>query len=886
MSVIRRCLPGLLSVALLAAGCEGEKPAFTIVEPGTGPENVEPLLIPALGTVIGGSVIDSVVATEQGTLFRLAGTDSPQFTLYLQNGQGVFRYGDNDGILARPALVIPAKVRLGMKWTVFDETGTPDLLLEVSDRGPTAHQGWTRWAWGDRTTWKITGTNPQGPDELPTDFLYVEGIGPPETSLSFGSPTAPTSPVRAPVQLEALSIPDWNVNLGSTLDPGMIRIGAGPALFMGGDLCKWFDGEKLLDEKPPKTTGPFATSVGPACVTSAECHVQFTGFENIDICWMVPSGHPSGVFIAPDGTINWLPRSSDGKVRESTTGYMGNGTKRLPQVIALSVVGGSAEGHGRAIHSPYGNGDELFADSEVFHYRLGESAAQRVPSTWWMLPDLDRVFALPDREGPGTSFILVGGGMVWTSRWEGDGHAFGAPKVGGRLTGKFSVLATDRGTEVLRITGDGQVDELTVGPDGLVVTHLADVTIPPGEAPVGAWRWYEPGGARLVVSTVSWLVISFGQHLYRSREHLSAGTVSPLAPSLAFYSGTSSDKTPFVCWPPTTAPVDPSSWRVAGAAPVGVAYTPGTSCAVVVREYQEKPPPEQNHLSGSFPGLGPMDVILGVDLVGGIAASLDELAALSGGGFVSKRRLYGTGALLAGVPDVLPYANEDATSAADLKGNGLWYTDSSRTLRSGLLRLVGRTSAEFPSPNGQPLSIEFAAAGGGVVVTAGSTWTYVALDGTWTEMATPAPGRTPITRLRDGTLCGTASLDPGPGWYCQPPSGPETTSVEAPSSCTVVIEDGTVVDLCLGLHYLATGDVVPTDLPIAQRVFAAHHASDGSAWASILPVGSAPDSTEAQLVRVTGSGARVVQSPSAPSFAVDETVLIVARNGISCEARP
>ncbi len=888
MTSPRKCgLPVILLATLLATGgtgCKGEIPAFTITAPGTGPENVEPLFIPALGTVIGGSVIDSVVATDQGTVFRLAGTDSWQFTLYLQNEQGIFRYGDNDGVLDRPALIIPAKVRLGMKWTVFDVAGAQDLLLEVADHGPTAHQSWgKRWPWGDRGTWKITATNPQDPDELPSEFLYVEGVGPPETVLSFATPTTPAAPVRVPMPMDAISIPNWDATLPSTQDPGMVRIGDGPALLMGGDLCTWFDGEKLLDEQPPMTTGPFATSTGPACVTSADCHVQPTGVDVIDICWMVPSGHPNGVFIAPDGTINWLPRSGNGKVRESTTGYMGQALQRLPNLLALSLVGGGPEGHGRAIHSPHGLGNVVWADEEVFRYHLGDFTAQKVPSTWWMLPRIDRVFALPDRAGPGTSFILVGGGMVWTSRWEGDGYAFGAPKVGGRLTGKFSVLATDRGTEVLRITGDGQVDELTVGPDGLVVTHLADVTIPDGEAPVGAWRWYEPGGARVVVATVSRLIVTYGQHLYRSRSFLPPGTVVPIAPALKLVSGASSDGIPFVCWPPAAEPVDFSSWTMAGAPPLGVAYAPGNACAAVVTEYAEDPPANWNHFAGHLPGLGEVRSFLGGNLVGGIAAWLDDLAPLTGGGFASMYRLYGPGALEVGVPDLMPFDASDGTHAADLRGNGFWYTDRFNKV----LRLVGRTSAEFGTPNGRPLRIEFPAAGGGVVVTAGTTWLYVTPDGTWTELATPAEGRLPITRVLDGTLCGRATLeDLGAGWYCQPPSGPETLSIESPTNCTVVIEDGTVVDLCLGLHYLASGDVVPTDPPMVGSIHSVRHASDGSAWASIRPLGAPSDSMEAQLVRVTDKGAHVVQAQSSPSFAVDESVIISTRNRVTCEPRP
>ena len=129
-------------------------------------------------------------------------------------------------------------------------------------------------------------------------------------------------------------------------------------------------------------------------------------------------------------------------------------------------------------------------------------------------------------------------------------------------------------------------------------------------------------------------------------------------------------------------------------------------------------------------------------------------------------------------------------------------------------------------------------------------------------------------------------------WYCQPPAGPEIRSIEAPGGCNVVIGDGTVVELCLGLRYLASGDVVPTDPALAQRVLAVHYAADGSAWASIIPVGAPPappGMEEKQLVRVTADGAQVVRSLDGnPQFAVDEQVLIVDKGsaGTWREPRP
>lgn len=837
-------------IALLLAGCGGDDPTwFTITDSGEGAANSQPLWPLSVGYRAGQRVVDGMVDSRLGPLYRLAGYAELTAELYLVDARGVFYAGSVDeGLRAAPILKVPAVVRSGMKWTVYTD-GQADLEYTVEHDPATP------------TAWTIIAHDPQG---TVADYRtsYTEEHYETQAVFLDSAERYPPPPVKH-LTLRELPLREAEQY---TQSPGMIRVGQGPALLLGTDkefirpLCQLVDDGGVRPEIPPDALGPFVITDGPACIISPHC---------LDLCNNVPSGDAGGVQVAADGKIAWIPRALGGRPLVSggeaiSTDPGAVGSIRAP----LFAVAGPD--HTPAVVHTYQSGDfpaGYFLDDELFTTHHYEGFPDALLPFWPSAQGFDRIIALPEPNGD-TALLMVGFfGEVWTSRLTAALEL--APLVDAQtpITGKVSVLATEHGTQVLNVTADGAISQLTVAPGdgGLRIQPLAKVDLPAGEATVGAWRW-EDGDAhdRVMVSTLTaGQYIGAVQHLYLSNERL--GTLPDPAPSpLEFHVAGQNlgGHDMGVCWPASAlaAGEQPAidTWRSVadGQPPTFIAYRPGASCAFVFGT---------KRVEGDFPGIG--HAVLAGEVGTFHFDPGDVHAALSGGGMVTATsrfdeprqryltdaRLYDIGGLPAGRP---PLADDlQRTFGADLAGHGIWANTG-----DGTLVCVGRTSVAASIPASDSPEVVFFVAGGGVVAEdSTNAWWLVAPDGQATAIPAFPALFYPETRLTDGSFCGLAqAVSQGPfTWSCRAPDGHEVTSSPNPDlsldNVYVTLEDGSRLSvnakLTLVQHFGKDGVTVFNYPDEGGTITQWETGPDGSQWAV-----EAYGFSQHRIVRLTPEG--------------------------------
>ncbi|MBL9038225.1 MAG: hypothetical protein JNG84_06925 [Archangium sp.] len=827
-----------LICVLFAAGCTPPAgPRFEITDPGQGEPNTEALIPLSVGYRVGERVVDGVVESKHGPLFRLAAAGALFFTLYLVDERGVFYAGSaDDGVLDEPQLIIPATVRLGMTWTVRG-AGEP-LHFAVSGRAVKS----TRF--GERATWTITSTNASD-GGAPGSATYIEGRGAEETRAIVFDPPAPVAPSKKPLTLEEIPYTEQ----GYSTEPSMVRIGTGRALLLGTSegsdrgLCRFFDGTQVLAETPPGDKGPITTTQGLSCVYSDECTITS---NHVDVCQTVSTGHANGAHVNPGGSISWVPRGRGGGPVGATEGYLGTRSDHLPGFLALGHIDGPSGG-GRTLFGGDGfgaHGDALALDSATAGVPLAGNLG--------LVPAYRRIAPLRTDADGETPYILIDvTGLWWTVRIRASGSQ-PLPIAAGFLSGKLSVRTTDTETEVLRVTPDGQIDRVTVAPGagGLVMEHLADVALKKSEVAVGAWRWSEPGGERLIVASIGpGGLEGLRTHLYRSKEAPGAPVPLPIDPALALYAGgaggdpsSNGDVDGFVCWPGDGA----SDFAASAFSFVG--HRAGSRCAFLLGA-------SDTAVEGTFPGIGHALVVtdgrntrnLGTDAVYDDAA-IKLVAPLAGGGFVTPSRTSGPGGLYEGRPQHAELWRANGTPTVDLAGGGLWFTSA-----DGALVLLGRPSRRIEVPGGGVFGLRFPMPGGGVVVVVElgtMPGSYLArADGTLTPVAAlPSPTDfTPCTGFADGTVCGDRRLPGTPRaytWSCRGGAGPAIdVALGSGMVCPgrVALADGSLLTSLQSnpssdedlLQVIALADrsgltrMLPT---VSGVIMSVSRASDGTAW--------------------------------------------------------
>jgi hypothetical protein len=896
-----------------ATGPGGAGARYSFKSQGTGPTNAKPLNPLRVGWVGGAStdlsIIDSGVTTGAGKELRMTNVFSGNVTRVLVDKDGLFFAGSTvDGVAPNPLLVVPATVRAGMKWDVFTEGSAPLYTYEVTQRAEVPDS-----IFGPGVQWDISRTGAGDPLTL----RYLEGHGRTDlpAAVSWNDDPAFTAETAPAVELEPLVVPPSFGKRAWVETLSLVRSGTGPGLFiandeaygMAGNLgwCATYPGNGgPLAPVPPTMGPPYRKTAGPECVVTQYCAKVYNsaGAPSLDCTLSYASGQASGVVVGSDGQYTWLPRSNTGELAYGDTTRAGTDFSEV-SYRGIAVVP-DAEGKGNVLFSHFAGYGDLLALGDATNVLGDGSHPNLVPNNLLALADLRRVIPLGDDTGGRRTLLLqTADGMLWSAKLTGS--TLSRPTRHVRLAGRLAVQATEHGNEILRVTGDGLVQRVRVDDQGLGLDPVADVTLPAGEQPHSAFLYREGADTFLVLGAIA----PDGRdvdgplvklNLYRSKKPVTPGaTIRPGGVNgvRAVTAGNNGDA--LVCWSGAGAP-ELTGWTIGGkpalsVAPVDVAGP----CALVFRQpgrmYSEALDGASPYwtIEGPIPGQGRVTVRTSISPNIGLTTSTlpPALAPLTGGGFVSGRRIYGAGGVLLGVPTVLLDSEPDRNVTIDAAGNGLWVVVSDGIPADPReLRRVGLTSFKQTFDGADNFGIYFPSAGGGLVASVKGQPVYIAPDGAQTPLPPPGPNRTYNGRLADGTLCGAVIV--GTTWnaFCRKPDGTEVMAELPPGLAGLgpmwPTDDGVFVML-VNEHYALDGATAKIiDYPEPHRgPMGFSFGADGSLWGTPTEtINGGPTS----VVRFTKAGMVPVKIPDGTFTAteypvrviVDEKVIIVvAQNG-------
>lgn len=870
---LRVLLAAVLGVFACACSCQGPgTPAgarYRFTSQGEGATNALPLNPLRVGSVVGGSIVDGVLETANGRELRLTNTFSGLVTRVAFGADGLFFTASNiDGIEARPVLVVPATVRVGMTWEVFvDRSDVPLYRFEVKERTELSET-----FFGPGVLWRIDATDDIG---AVISRRYLEGRGNVEALAQvMWNEDPPVSPDAAPpVELEPLTMPETFNKRAWVESFSLVRVGDGPGLFIandevfgnGGNIgwCAQYAGGALTPV-PPVSGAPFRRTAGLECVTTQLCAkaASSVGVGVLDCSLSYASGHASGAFVGSDGQVTWAPRLNTGDLAFADLVRAGSDFSEV-SYRGYAVVP-DAQGRGNVLYTHYaGYGDLLALGDET--RLLGDPAAPRlVTNNTLALGDLAKVTPLADDTGGRRTLLMqTADGMLWSAKLEGT--VLSRPVKHARLAGRLSVQATERGHEVLRVTGDGLVQRLRVDEQGLGLDPIAQVKLTGvGEQLHSAFLWREGGQTFLVVAVLRFdgrdaLGSLVRLDLLRSKQPVTPGaTVRPaLANGVrAQTAGPNGDA--LVCWSGARL-TSPDGWTIGGKPALAVLPVDfGGPCAMVLR--QPGPPfaGESQHgspywtIEGPVPGQGRVTVRTGVATNGGFRGGSPLpflLAPLKEGGHVTGRRIYGPGGVVLGMPtlalDAEPVAQNAALFAIDAAGNGLWVTTRDPVvMNQSVVKRLGSTSMEVRFPPGTNVSLGFPSGGGGLVLpineNLGPRYVYVSPDGGVVDLPTDVATERLSGRLADGTLCGSVLGQQRA--FCRKPGGPTVTAPlpadvgSLPEPGAFLPSDDGVFITALGDHYAfdpATATFL--DRPAGNRTAVGLvHAADGTVYGLVF----------------------------------------------------
>lgn len=887
---------------------------FVVTREGSGPANALPLNPLRVGSVLGEGLerqlIDGVIDAPGGRELRLTKVFSGTITRVRVTDEGLFFTGSTvDGDAPGAILVVPAKVRVGMAWDVFTEGDAAAYHFEVVERLEVADS-----AYGPGVQWRIDQTDAAG------DVIgrrYLEGWGSTDALASVLWMADPAvQPSAAPkVELEPLEVPATFTQRGWLESLSLVRVGGGPGLFLandeiyggGGDVgfCATYVNGTLTPVMPVPGP-PFRRTLGPQCVSTKYCTRTVTATGGyLDCALSYASGHASGVLVGSDGQLTWLPRSPTGGLAYGD--HERAGSDFSAQAYQGLAVVPDAQGRGNVLFTnASGYGDLLGLGDEV--NLLGDGSHPRfVANSLLGLPDLVRAIPLGDDTGGKHTLLLqTGDGMLWSATLR-DG-VLSPPRRHARLAGRFAVHASERGNEVLRVTGDGLVERLRVDDEGLGLDPVAQLALPAGEQAHSAFLSPEGDATVLLVATLApdgrdALGARVKVNLYRSKESVTPQATTRPSPAngvWAVTAGTNFDA--LVCWSGGGAPAL-SGWTLGGEpAQAVVPIEVGGPCVLVFRAGgQGASLPETKYwmVEGPIPGQGRVMVRTRLSPNLGLTSSTvpPQLAALSGGGFASGRKLFGPGGVVLGVPTQQLASEHPQGTVPDAAGHGLWAMELDPIeANQRHLFLIGPRSFKRTMPKGSA-GIAFPSEGGGVVI--GVTpeaqpntlrFQYVAPDGTVTDLPAPkTPEETYRGRLADGTLCGEIRGAPMRA-FCRAPSGAEV-SQPFPADLGYLpafapAGEGRFIVLAEG-HYAfdgRTGTFVDVPPPHRGWLWAAP-AADGSLWGVVT---ESPAGGPGSVVRFGPAGpvpvpipAGLLRSDEHPVkvFPDEQVLLVVAQNG-------
>ncbi len=787
-------------------GAEVGKPKTVFTEPGSGDENVEPLwplVVGARRAHQDGSIVSIPERTQKfgKELYRFQGASTVRF--YERTEEGVFSAGSmNLGALPRAVLLVPAKVKLGMKWQSFTDGELPSITstvtsVEIADT-----------IFGPRRVWTISQFDEVGMATYVTKF--AEGRGPIEADGNVAvssvlpldaAPTLKTN-VRLPLTALNAGAPLFT-NFWATTASAVVDAAGKATIRVGGQMA-WYMNTSGF--------GSFVLAPQTGCATTADGTALTAGMTWAD------TGAGSGATspLCPeasgalwkDGALEQIDVRADGTSAGGKTGLhlLGNG---MTEAFTIGVdqynasvwyLGGTPQGYGT---------DARVYGAELWRAWVGAGPAQRVLVDS-IEPSDDFGFAamFGDR--------LLGGSVVGT-------RISPLRLVAGLPGAHLSTKLTPAGREHYMVTADGVVDRVRIGAGGdVTLERYAELELPAKHELVG--------------------VIPFSDHLLvlalANRAEWRAGSTSEpkLGDVLAFSAplptvpeaGTSRSDLPQnaitteilgldlkVCWPKAAGAAMTSGWTLGGVAVSAIPSGADGSCVVLVRGKAAMQPMLSVGAfaaEGPIPGVGRVAIGLALpDTDPTLPLGKTEwLAPLKSGGFTSVALHFGAGADVIGVPDspTPVEASSLLNRVPDAAGNGVWWPNATHTSRlcGGMepaAVLTGETSRCIKAPAAG--SITGVIGGGGAIWTAGSKKYLLFVDGTSSEVTGLTPGQVVSGALADGTVCGTEITGTSGGYayaiFCAK-GGLVTT---APSDdATLVKLYGSWVPASAGFYALST----------------------------------------------------------------------------------
>lgn len=873
--MLRSC--ALVFLVVSSCSCPGTGPTgarFRITSQGEGPTNQLPLNPLRVGAVLGDAlatqIIDGVIDTPNGRELRLTKTFGGFVTRVSQSTDGLFFTASTvDGTNVTPVLVVPTTVRVGMAWDVFTQSDEKPLYhFEVKERAELAET-----FFGPAVQWRIESTDDQG---AVVSRRYLEGRGNVEAlaQVMWNEEPQVAAESAPAVELEPLEVPASFGKRGWVEALSLVRIGEGPGLFIANDeaydvggtigwCATYAGGSSALTPVTPSPGSPFRRTAGLECVTTQLCAkvTSSVGIGTLDCSISIASGHASGAFVGSDGQVTWAPRTNTGALAYADMVRTGSDFSEV-SYRGYAVVP-DAQGRGALLYTHFAGYQDLLALGDATRLFGDPAAPDLVTNNTLALTDLQRVTPLSDDTGGRTMLLLqTSDGMLWTAKLEG--RALSRPTRHVRLAGLLSVQATERGHEVLRVTGDGLVQRLRVDEQGLGLDPIAQLKLAPTDLAHSAFLFREGGQTFLVVAVQQpdgrdvrgpLVKLSF----FRSKQPVTPQPTVRPARALGVYARTAGpNNDTLVCWRGGVL-ASRDGWTVGGAPAMGVAPVDfGGPCALVLRPGGSPFTGETVNGSPYWTTEGPVPEQPRVTVRTGIATNLGFrasmplpvlLAPLKEGGFVTGRRLYGPGGVVLGMPRFALDAEISAANAQlfaiDAAGHGLWMsTRDPMAPTVGVVRRLGSTPLEVRFSAGTAIATGFPAQGGGVVLpvneSQGPRYLFLAPDGGTTDLQTDVVTERVSGRLANGTFCGEV-LGQRRAW-CRKPDG---TTVTAPlpadlgslpvPSAFLPTDDGVFLT-ALGDHWAfdpATATFI--DRPAgALTVTSMAHAADGSVWGVVF----------------------------------------------------
>lgn len=892
----------LLLVVVAFFGCAPKGPSnarYKFTAEGSGQTNALPLNPLRVGWVGGEatdrSFIDGFIETETGKELRMTNAFSGLVTRVAHLPDGLFFTASNvDGKEARPILIVPTKVRVGMKWEVFTEGSDPLYRYEVVERTELAET-----YFGPAVQWRIDQTDSKG--EV-IGRRYLEGRGSVDTpAISMWNEDPQVAADDAPkVEVVPFPVPDTFKKRAWLETLSLLRIGTGPGLFVANDeafenggqigWCASYESGGLTPV-PPVDGPPFRRTDGLACVSTQYCARVTTmtgGFLDCSLSYI--SGQASGALIGADGKVTWAARSNTGELAYGD--MVRAGTDFAETSYRGIAVVPDENGNGNLLYSYFAGYGDLFALGSATQLFTDGSNPRLVPNNLLSLSDLSHATPLSnDTGGRNTLLLRTKDGMLWSATM--DHGALSRPTQHVRLAGRLAIQATENGHEVLRVTGDGLIQRLSIEAGVLKLAPVAKVSLTePGEQVHSAFLWREPQGTFLLVATLAYdgsdvrgslVKVNF----YRSPSPITVGApvaASPVNSLRAMTAGPNNDIA--VCWQGEAAS-DLAGWTIGGKPASAVARLRlGGPCVQVFRPPGMPFTGQTLHgsayftVEGPIPGMGKATVRSQLSPNVGFTSSTipSMLAPLKGGGFVSGRRIFGAGGVLLGIPTGLLDSEPQNISCSfagpcsylvDAFGHGLWAMQKNFTTNKYTLKRLGLTSVTVDlAAYTAPLML-FASGGGGVVLQTSVTGTnsdyvFVAPDGTTSTLPSLPVEYQLQARTADGTLCGF--VRGANRTFCRKPDGSELTKPMPYSDLPHLIptDDGILVGLVEGDPTFFYGmDPTTAQLltysPPARGPALYAHGADGSLWGIVTNPGTG---TAPSPVRFTKNGPVPVNVPA------------------------